>query len=568
MALVFLYIQRQVTEQMLEVISFSNEKAFTQANEMLSYRLERISGTVSSAFINTDFLPLLSQDRSETGNAGLAGDVRKINQVLAAMQNNADILEVFLYLSAADPLSDHFQRYGTMESISGASWFTYLQNSPAEAPWVFWHDAKGNRVISMLRRLYSITDFHTVIAVLCVNVNSTLLIDILQNAVNTQGTEVFLINTLNEVILSSGDSPDWPYHDNLEIFLKQTAAKPGSSLTLDGRHVFTSLRKTGHPDWYRPNWTLLSVTPLEYIQNPISRIIRGVMLAALVSTLIFFAFSFLFTSAITRRINTLIGGMREVQEGKFSGTIIPRGSDEITELMSDFNYMIKRIEFLLEENTRHISEARRNELIALQSQINPHFLYNTLDLINWTALRHDIPEIYETVQSLSRFYKLSLNQGRNIVPLSDELEHVKAYLDIQCRRFDGVLDWTIDVPENLTRYSIVKLTLQPLVENAILHGILKKESKRGTVVIFAREEEDKLVLTVRDNGAGIQEEKLNNFLQSGFGSRGGYGLSNINERIKLYYSEQYGLSIESKQGEYTCVFITLPRIVCDDHLLA
>jgi two-component system sensor histidine kinase YesM len=488
------------------------------------------------------------------------------------MQNNADILEVFLYLSAADPLSDHFQRYGTMESISGASWFTYLQNSPAEAPWVFWHDAKGNRVISMLRRLYSITDFHTVIAVLRVNVNSTLLVDVLQNAVNTQGTEVFLINTLNEVILSSGNFPDWPYHDSLDIFLKKAAAqpgpKPGATLALDGRRVFTSLRKTGRPDWYRPNWTLLSVTPLEYIQNPINRIIRGVMLAALVSTLIFFAFSFLFTSSITRRINTLTGGMREVQEGKFSGTIIPRGSDEITELMSDFNYMIKRIEFLLEENTRRTGEARRNELIALQSQINPHFLYNTLDLINWTALRHDIPEIYETVQSLSRFYKLSLNQGRNIVPLSDELEHVKAYLDIQCRRFDGVLDWTIDVPETLTRYSMVKLTLQPLVENAILHGILKKEPKKGRVMIFAGEEDDKLALAVRDNGAGIQEEKLNDFLRSGFGSRNGYGLSNINERIKLYYGEQYGLRIESKQGEYTCVFITLPRIVWDDRLLA
>jgi two-component system sensor histidine kinase YesM len=140
--------------------------------------------------------------------------------------------------------------------------------------------------------------------------------------------------------------------------------------------------------------------------------------------------------------------------------------------------MIKRIEILLEENTRHISEAKRNEFIAFQSQINPHFLYNTLDLINWTAVRHDIPEIHETIQSLSRFYKLSLNQGRNIVPLSDEIEHVKAYLDIQRRRFDGIMDWTIDVPENLTRYSLVKLTLQPLVENAILHGILKKGSKK------------------------------------------------------------------------------------------
>jgi two-component system sensor histidine kinase YesM len=288
------------------------------------------------------------------------------------------------------------------------------------------------------------------------------------------------------------------------------------------------------------------------------------MLAALFSVFVFFIFSFLFTSSITRRINSLILGMREVQEGKFNGTIIPRGSDEITELMSDFNYMIKRIEILLEENARHINEARRNELTALQSQINPHFLYNTLDLINWTAVRHDIPEIYETVQSLSKFYRLSLNQGRSIVPLSDELEHVKAYLKIQRRRFDGILDWTIDVPENLARYSVVKFILQPLVENAILHGILKREPKRGSVVISAREEGDELVLAVHDNGAGIPVEKLKGFLQGGFGFRNGYGLSNINERIKLYYGEQYSIRVESNWGEYTRVSITLPRILYDD----
>jgi two-component system sensor histidine kinase YesM len=329
---------------------------------------------------------------------------------------------------------------------------------------------------------------------------------------------------------------------------------------INGQWMYISTRETGHLNWHRPNWILVSLTPIENLQQPIKRSITVVMLVALVSTLVFSVFAFFFTTSITRRINSLISGMRKMQTGNLDVTIIPRGSDEISELMADFNYMTKRIGILLEENAKQIDISRRNELIALQSQINPHFLYNTLDLINWTAVNREIPEIYEIVQALSKFYKLSLGQGKNIVSLHDEIQHVCAYMDIQCRRFDNAIIFINTVPESLFGYSIVKLTLQPLVENAIIHGIMKKPVRRGTITITAKETPEAIILQIHDDGAGLENEKLQSIFKSGFSPENGYGLSNVNTRIKLYFGKPYGLNIESISGEYTKVIITLPRI--------
>ncbi|GHU06441.1 hypothetical protein FACS1894147_13170 [Spirochaetia bacterium] len=284
------------------------------------------------------------------------------------------------------------------------------------------------------------------------------------------------------------------------------------------------------------------------------------MLAALVSTLVFSLCAFFFTASITKRINSLISGMRKMQTGNLNVTIIPRGRDEIAELMADFNYMTKRIGILLEENAKQIDISRRNELMALQSQINPHFLYNSLDLINWTAVNRNIPEIYETVQALSKFYKLSLGQGKNIVSLHDEIQHICAYMDIQRRRFDNAIVFINTVPESLFDFAIVKLTLQPLVENAIIHGIMKKPVRKGKITITAKEDCKAITLQIHDDGMGFDKEKLQRILQSSFSPENGYGLSNVNARIKLYFGKPYGLNIESVAGEHTKVTVTLPHI--------
>jgi two-component system sensor histidine kinase YesM len=549
---------------MLGTISFSNEKAFTQANETLDYRLEQISGTVTSIFGDSDFLQVLEKNRNHSIHADMVNDIQKINRALSNMENRADILRAVLYLPPEDPLLEYIPRYRTMDSLPEADWYQYSRTRSSEAPWVLRRDEEGNNTISMLRNVYSSADFREVIAVIRIDLNTRLLIDILRNAINTEGSLVLLLNTRNEVLLSSSTSLPWPYADDLSTFIEQITVQSNFNTTvLDGIRVFTSIRKTSPKNWYRPDWTLLSIMPLEDIQSPINRIIRGVMIMAILSTIVFSAFALFFTSSITQRINRLISGMRKAQQGKLDGIIIPQGSDEITELMADFNYLIKRVSILLAENTRHMNEARRNELTALQYQINPHFLYNTLDLINWSALSHNIPEIYETVQSLSRFYKLSLNQGKSIVPLSDEIKHITAYMEIQNRRFENTITFITDVPEQCMDYSIVKLTLQPLVENAVLHGILKKEIRKGRITVSAEERDDCLLVSVHDDGIGIEEEVLKGLMIRNFSSGKSYGLSNVHARLRLHFGERYGLHIESIPRRHTKAILTLPRIKYD-----
>jgi two-component system sensor histidine kinase YesM len=474
------------------------------------------------------------------------------------MQNSPDIIDISLYLPKENPLSEYYPDQSRESSIP-IDWGKYCNTLSEEMPWVLLPDTSGEKNISRFLYIYNTSDFRVMTAAICIIINPHSFTEILKNAVNTEGTVVYMLNSWNEVILSSEKTKNWLDDDGLISSQQINSLESYSdTIALEGKQTFTSYRKINQQKWYSPNWKLVSITPLEEIQRPINQMFKNILMVTIISATVSFIFVFTFSSSLTRRINSLICGMRQVQKGKFKGMIIPGGSDEITELMSDFNYMTKRVEILMAENSQYISDSRRNEFIALQSQINPHFLYNTLDLINWMALKHGIRDISETIQSLSNFYKLSLNQGKEIVSLSDEIDHVRAYLEVQNRRFEGAILSDIDIPEEFLGCQITKLTLQPVVENAILHGILPKELKKGTIKISAEKVGINLIVTVRDNGKGILEKELESLQKDSFRLRTGYGLSNINERIRLYFGSQYGIRIESRQGEYTSVQVILP----------
>ena len=207
---------------------------------------------------------------------------------------------------------------------------------------------------------------------------------------------------------------------------------------------------------------------------------------------------------------------------------------------------------------------RKAEFEVLQAQINPHFLYNTLDAIVWSAEAGNQDQVVSMVGSLSSFFKSSLNKGKEIVSLRDELSHVRSYLEIQQIRYQDILSYEIDVPKELLEYSIPKITIQPVVENALYHGI-KNRRALGRITVKAADEGEKMVIRVEDDGIGMDEERLlevrkalsENATESGQV----YGLYNVNERIRLNYGEDYGITIESTKGVGTCVMISLPKIL-------
>ncbi len=215
-----------------------------------------------------------------------------------------------------------------------------------------------------------------------------------------------------------------------------------------------------------------------------------------------------------------------------------------------------------EQVTREQKALRKAEFELLQAQINPHFLYNTLDAIVWSAEAGNQKQVVKMVGSLSEFFRSSLNKGKEVVRVREELSHARSYLEIQQIRYQDILQYEIDVPESLSEYEIPKITVQPIVENALYHGIKEKRGG-GKIIVTGEDGENDFRIIVTDDGVGMDDERLGQVMEALSGVNSGegkiYGLYNVNERIKLFYGEEYGISIESTKDAGTRVVIRLPK---------
>lgn len=276
---------------------------------------------------------------------------------------------------------------------------------------------------------------------------------------------------------------------------------------------------------------------------------------------VIFGFSTWISRHITKPLEKLKEVMMVASEGDFNIPILPGTKDEETNsLTMHFNYMLTKISGLLDEQYLNGQRMKDLELQALQAQINPHFLYNTLDLIRWRAIRNKDENTQLIIAALSNFYRTGLSKGNSFVTLETEISHIKSYVQLQNMRFDDCIHLTINIPADCYAYLIPKLTLQPIVENSIAHGILEKEPSEGNIIISCQIREALLILTVEDDGCGMDEETVHRLLLSPDtdASRHGYGLYNVNERIWLYYGKDFGLSFTSELGRGTITTITLP----------
>ena len=309
-------------------------------------------------------------------------------------------------------------------------------------------------------------------------------------------------------------------------------------------------------------WTIVGCMNMsELLRN--SRQTRSIyVLVAVGLIIVALLISSLIARNITLPIQKLRDSMKSVQKGNFDIEDIEVISDnEIGSLTRSFNVMTHRIRELMEQNVKEQEQKRKIELKALQSQINPHFLYNTMDMINWQALQGHTNEVSTAVQNLSRFYKLTLSRKKGISTIECEEEHVSIYITLQNMRYHDSIDFISDIPDELMEYQIPKLTLQPVVENAILHGILEKESKSGTIVLTGWLEESDIVILISDDGVGISPEKLQTILSgTGQSSSGGTNIAiyNTHRRLQILYGQKYGLSYTSISGQGTEVQIRIP----------
>ena len=243
--------------------------------------------------------------------------------------------------------------------------------------------------------------------------------------------------------------------------------------------------------------------------------------------------------------------MKRVEEGDTTIRAEQKGAQEFQVLASTFNQMLERIETLMKEEKEQEALTRIYELKALTSQINPHFLYNTLDTIIWMAEFQDHQKVVDITKALSNYFRLSLNAGEEIVTLCQEIEHVRQYLFIQKERYGDKLEYTIFEPDDIPDIKLPKIVLQPLVENAIYHGI--KESERpGKITITVSKRDTFIDICIADNGVGIKENTTSTK------ELGGVGIKNIKERLTLFFGEAFSMEIESEPNAYTKVYLHLP----------
>ncbi|MGG3470249.1 sensor histidine kinase [Neobacillus pocheonensis] len=310
-------------------------------------------------------------------------------------------------------------------------------------------------------------------------------------------------------------------------------------------------------------WKVVGVFSLDETTEVVSRVQFYTYIIGVITLLLASIASWFFTSSIINPVNKLKGLMKNVEEGNFDLPFHSKYNDEIGQLGSSYNRMIQEIRRLIQLVYTEQKNKREAELKILQAQIKPHFLYNTLDTIQWMAYEYKANRIVEMVNALTTLFRIGLNKGNEFITIDEEIKHVESYLIIQMTRYESKLEYEISVDEQVKHYKIIKLLLQPLVENAIYHGIRNKRGK-GKISIDVKKEANNIQMTVTDTGIGLTKEKLkevNEVLHSKNSMENkqhGYGLFNVNDRIKLVYGSDYGLKIESEYTEWTMVKIILP----------
>lgn len=310
---------------------------------------------------------------------------------------------------------------------------------------------------------------------------------------------------------------------------------------------------------YIYNESMYLVQVEKSLTHRVKLLISG-MAVLLIATLgILMRRSFRLTDGIIQPVNIMLDKVKKVGRGKFDMIPIEAEIEEIEELDEGINKMARKISALL-ENVRQEKEMQHlTELQLIQAQVNPHFLYNTLDTIVWLIEGGMTDDAVEMISSLSIFFRTSLSKGNDIIPLSEEERHTLSYLEIQQYRYRDILEFEINIPKELSGIPVPKLSIQPLAENALYHGIKNRRGK-GKILIEGREEEDVLVLTVSDNGQGMTPERLHEVQEAiRTGERAGFGLAAVAERIALYYGPGYGMKIFSEEGKGTTVEIRLGK---------
>ncbi len=369
--------------------------------------------------------------------------------------------------------------------------------------------------------------------------------------------QMLIVDNKNQILASSNSEIIGKYISEIG-FSGGNVPRGTNVLLLNGNKELVSSEYIEKIDW-----KVINITPYEELTEEVQKASTTVVFIILVLLLLFMVFSFTFFREIIIPINNLMKKMKNVEKGNFDEAIEIKSSNELYQLGESFNRMVRQVKFLIVE--RDLKERQRNqaEIEVLQSQINPHFLSNTLNSIRLMAMIAKTDSIKNMTDALIKLLQASFAKKGKFITVAEELENLDSYLHIMKVRFGDKFDTFFEIEEELKRYSVLRLILQPIVENSILHGVSELE-KKGAITVKGYIKEHKVYFEIEDNGVGMTPEQIERLLEEDKSNSKGFssiGIKNVDQRIKLNHGNEFGLLIESKPEVYTKITIKLPAMI-------
>lgn len=547
-------IEKQVTDHTLQLIG--------QANKSLESYIENMQDSSYVISFNPEIIDFLNDGKERT-----LTNQYSMKQFLQGFTTvNPEIAGILVINSDGEYISNELYAQN-IKSLTEENWYKEAARNKGIFE-IIGHPSNRNvkshvnyaesEIVTGVRAILD-PDTQKVIGVILIDLKLRVLSEIVEDVRLGKTGYLMVVDDEGEVIYSPQESlvdkikPNWFEKGSSGTFSKK----------INGENMQFIYRKSPFS-----NWTTIGVFSTNESVSEVQKINFYLMSFLFIICAFAIGASYYFSHSMSRPINQLNVFMKQVESGDLSIRYNGVRKDEIGMLGRSFNNMLEHINRLISLIKIQGRQKREAELRTLQSQIKPHFLYNTLDTINWMARKKGALDVAEVVESLSQLFRIGLSKGNDIIPLENEIEHIYSYLKIQKARYKDKLNYSISIDPNLTNISVIKLVLQPIVENAIYHGI-KERRGPGHIAIMGEEREGNLVLYVHDDGVGIPKErlvKLNESLSVNFDSLEetekmkviGYGVMNVQARIKLTYGETYGLYIESVEGMGTQVKILLP----------
>lgn len=409
------------------------------------------------------------------------------------------------------------------------------------------------KVLSMVRSIYDTSNITRKLAVMKINVNADAFYNIYKDKMIVESDEFFVLDN-NDTIISATSSNKVGDTFDYSMFSKSRLNSDMGyfQIKFKGLVYLVTYYKFGNN-----GWKIINIVPLKQLLKDNTKVQDDLIITIIICFAVCTAIITFFSGRILARLKKLSKLMGKVENEDFDVYIEPKGNDEITRLYHSFNRMSAKLKELIQKVYSVQLKQREAELMALQAQINPHFLYNTLDNIYWMGRMEKAFETSKMVEALSKLFRQSLNNGEETTKVRNEIDHIRNYIIIQQIRYKDKITFSLNVEDDTLDYLTIKFVLQPLVENAIVHGC-RDQDKCGMIDISVFKENGKLLFKVEDNGVGVDLDEINRLLEEPDGKRG-MAIKNVNDRIQLFFGDEYGLKFIKKENG-TTVIVTQPLI--------